>query len=464
MRDMGAVDRPLSVSALSQRIAAALGDLGPVLVQGELSLAKVHTSGHFYATLKDGESLISVVMWRSTVVRNGPLPTEGQLVVVKGTVTTYAPRGQYQLTATRITAVGAGDLAARFEQLKARLLAEGLFAEERKRQLPLLPRAVGLATAPNSAALADLLHSLRERFPRMRVVHAHCQVQGAGAAASIVAALRRLDAHPEVEVIICGRGGGSLEDLWAFNEEAVVRAIASCSTPVISAVGHETDTTLADFAADVRAKTPTAAAEMAVPVEAEMRQQLADWAARADQAIDGLLEDARNQMAAYAAHRALTGPGYQIELRRQRLDELAGQLDDAVNRWHEAARGRLRMTEASLRALHPGRLFAAWRERLEIDSKRLNRAGAVMQQRAENHLSSMAGRLDALSPLAVIARGYAVVRDDHGRVVRHLADTRPGAHIVARVIDGWIAATVDGHKPQKLNEPSDVYDVGKESP
>jgi len=191
---------------------------------------------------------------------------------------------------------------------------------------------------------------------------------------------------------------------------------------------------------------------------------LAEWAARADQAIDGLLEDARNQVEAYAAHRALTGPGYQIELRRQRLDELAGQLDEVVNRLDDTARARLRTTAASLRALHPGRLAAAMRERLDIDRKRVHRAGLVMQRRAEERLSALAGRLDALSPLAVIARGYSVVRDHHGRVVQRLADTQPGAQIVARVIDGWIEATVDGHKPQKLNEPSDIYDAGKDEP
>jgi exodeoxyribonuclease VII large subunit len=293
------------------------------------------------------------------------------------------------------------------------------------------------------------------------VVHAHCVVQGSGAVASIISAIRRLEAHPEVEVIICGRGGGSLEDLWAFNEEAVVRAIAACAKPVISAVGHETDTTLADLAADVRAKTPTAAGELVVPVESELREQLVDWADRADQAMDALLEDARNQLAAYGAHRALTGPGYQIELRRQRLDELAGQLDEALNRLDEEARSRLRTAEASLRALHPGRLAAAFAERLALDGKRLDRAGTVLQRSAEDRIAALAGRLEALSPLAVIARGYSVVRDDQGRLVRRLADAPTGSHIAARLADGWLQATVDGQKPQKLNEPADVYDADR---
>ena len=222
-----AAERPLTVAALTQRIGDALGDFGTVAVQGELSQAKVAPSGHFYATLKDSEALIGLVMWRSTAVRQGPLPKEGTQVVVRGNLSVYGPRGQYQLTATRIEAVGAGDLAGRLAAVKAKLLAEGLFDEERKRPLPFLPRAVGLATAGGSAALADLVHSIRTRFPHMPIVHAPCLVQGQQAVPSIIAALARLGRQPEVDVIICGRGGGSLEDLWAFNEEAVVRAIAT---------------------------------------------------------------------------------------------------------------------------------------------------------------------------------------------------------------------------------------------
>jgi len=206
-------ERPLSVSALTRRITLTLEDFGPLLVQGELSQVKVAPSGHLYATLKDQEAVISLVMWRSAVVRQSALPKEGEQVVVRGSLSVYGPRGQYQLTATRISPVGIGDLAARFAALKVKLEAEGLFAEERKRPLPLLPRAVGLATASGSAALADLLHSLRTRFPAMPIVVAPCIVQGAQAVPTIVAALRRLDAHPEVDVIIVGRSGSSIEDL-----------------------------------------------------------------------------------------------------------------------------------------------------------------------------------------------------------------------------------------------------------
>lgn len=453
----GNTPRPLTVSALTQRIAGALGDFGAVTVQGELSLAKVAPSGHFYATLKDSEAIISLVMWRSTVVRAGPLPKEGAQVVVRGTLAVYGPRGQYQLTATRIEAIGAGDLAARFAVLKAKLLAEGLFEEERKRPLPFLPRAVGLATASGSAALADLLHSIRERFPRMPVVHAPCLVQGASAVASIVAALRRLDRHPDVDVIICGRGGGSLEDLWAFNEEAVVRAIAACSKPVISAVGHETDTTLADFVADVRAKTPTSAGELVVPIAAELELYMAEKRLDLERLIDGLVHERRQWLASYIRHRALAGPRFQVDLKRQRLDELSQRL-------HEASAATLvdRRAQLALRAAHmpaPLHRLERARERLTVSGQALVRVAEDRRSRLQERLARAAGHLDALSPLGIMARGFSVLRTPEGRLIRELGDAPVGSQLQARASDGWLQATVTGAIRQKLNEPEAEYRV-----
>jgi exodeoxyribonuclease VII large subunit len=450
-----AAERPLTVAALTQRIGDALGDFGTVAVQGELSQAKVAPSGHFYATLKDSEALIGLVMWRSTAVRQGPLPKEGTQVVVRGNLSVYGPRGQYQLTATRIEAVGAGDLAARLAAVKAKLLAEGLFDEERKRPLPFLPRAVGLATAGGSAALADLVHSIRTRFPHMPIVHAPCLVQGQQAVPSIIAALARLGRQPEVDVIICGRGGGSLEDLWAFNDEAVVRAIAAAPVPVISAVGHETDTTLADFVADVRAKTPTAAGELVVPIEADLREQLDEQRLELDRGIDDLLAGARERLAALVQHRALAGPRFQVDLRRQRLDELTARLSDGAAGRLTVARNRLALLRSRLPT--PALRLERARERLAHGAQTLVRISDERLARLRERLAAGAAHLDALSPLAVIARGYSVVRTADGRLIRVLADAPPGTALQARLTDGWLDATVSGSRAQRLNEPESDY-------
>ena len=450
MRD---AETPWTVGALTQAIAGTLEEFGTLTVRGELSQVKVYPSGHLYATLKDAEAILSVVMWRSQVVRGGALPKEGAQVLVRGNLSVYGPRGQYQLQATRITPLGAGDLHARFLELKSRLEAEGLFAGERKRALPFLPRAVGLATAAGSAALADMLHSIRARFPRMPIVHAPCLVQGAGAAASIQAALERLGTHPDVDVIICGRGGGSLEDLWAFNEEAVVRALAACPVPVVSAVGHETDTTLADLAADVRAKTPTAAGEMVVPVEAELLDALVARRRRLDQEISEALRAAGHRLQALATHRALSTPRHLVAMRVQRLDELQHRL-------HEAGRERLRGESQRcdefalrLRIHQPRSLIGAHRERLAVQERALGQGIAARVQGGATRLAALAGHLQALSPLGVVARGYALVTTGEGALVRSIAQVAPGAGITARVGDGVIEAAVTGTRPAPAPGP-----------
>lgn len=452
--------RPLTVSALTRRISLALEDFGPLTVQGELSLVKVAPSGHLYATLKDHEAVIALVMWRSQVVRNGPLPREGDQVVVRGSLSVYGPRGQYQLTATRITPQGQGDLAARFEALKRTLAAEGLFDAERKIALPYLPRGVGLATAAGSAALADLLHSIRARFPRMPVVHAPCLVQGAAAPGQIVAAIRALDRHDGVDVIIAGRGGGSLEDLWAFNDERVVRAIAACEKPIVSAVGHETDTTLADLAADVRAKTPTAAGELIVPVEADLREQLDAWRRDLDTAADRLLVDARARLAALASHRALAGPGHQVALRRQRLDELAAGLEGSIDTRLELQHAALALVRSRLAAVAPEALLRNASERLAQQARILDQGMTRSLTQQHERLAAAAAHLDALSPLAVLGRGYSVLRDANQRLVRHLDQAPPGSTLEARTLDGWLTATVISARRQRLNEAAEnAYDA-----
>jgi exodeoxyribonuclease VII large subunit len=443
-------ERPLTVSALSRRITLTLEDLGPLVVHGELSQVKIHPSGHLYATLRDREAVVSLVMWRSQLVRNGPLPQEGEQVAVRGSLTVYAPRGQYQLQATKIAPIGAGDLNARFEALKAKLDAEGLFAEDQKRPLPFLPRAVGLATAAGSAALADLLHSLRERFPTMAVVLAPCQVQGAGAPASIVAAIQALSAHADVDVIVVGRGGGSKEDLAAFNDEGVVRAIAACPVPVVSAVGHETDTSLADLVADVRAKTPTAAGEMVVPPLAELRAHLQAGRSDLDRAMDGLVDEAAARLRALAMHRALSHPRHRVEILQRRADEYGAALDQAMTAVADNAAARLDRLSARLHARAPLLALAASEARCDAGAQRLRVAMERRIDEAGARLATGAGRLHALSPLAVVARGYSVLRTARGDLIRSLAQSPPGTAISARVSDGWLHATVNTTESAQL--------------
>jgi len=450
-------DRPLTVGRLTRRISDQLADFGPLLVQGELSQVKVSAAGHCYMTLKDPDAVLSVVMWRGVLAGQGRVPEEGTKVVVRGSLSVYGPRGQYQLQATRITAQGAGDLAARFEALKQALQREGLFDDERKQALPLLPAGLGIATAAGSAALADLLHGVAERFPSMPVYHAPCRVQGDGAAATIVAALHRLDRHPGVGVIVVGRGGGSLEDLWPFNEEAVVRAIVACRTPVVSAVGHESDTSLADLAADRRTKTPTAAIEACLPEEAALWEDLSESAGILHEAIARRLADERRRLAALATHRALSGPAFQLKLRRQRLDALATSLVERAGARVAAARSRLEDGTRHLRILDPRIRVQGLRQRLGHDARALRRAGDNRLRRVEDRFARLTATLDAYSPLGVIARGYSVVRTAEGQVVRKLAQAPRGTAIRARLEDGWLDAEVTGGEQRRLREASDLY-------
>lgn len=446
----------VTVSALTQAITHRLEDFGTISVRGEISQARVVASGHYYGTLKDQGAIISLVCWRSTAARLGNrLPKDGDDVVVRGTLSVYGPRGQYQLVASGFRPVGAGDLAARLEALKQQLAAQGLFDEERKRALPFLPHGVGVATASGSAAEADILHSIGSRFPDMLVTVEPCLVQGRGAAESIAAALQRLDADPDVAVIIVGRGGGSLEDLWAFNEEVVVRAIAACTKPVISAVGHETDFTLADLVADCRAKTPTAAGELVVPVAEDLYAEISDLNERLTTAMDDLLNAARLRLKALAQHRALVTPRHQWAVRAQRLDELSASLSAILPRRLREAEQRWQQQRHGLRSLAPN--ISHLQDQLPLAAKRLQRLMNNSLRHTDQRFGALVGRLDALSPLAVIARGYSVISDEQGQVVKSVEHATPGSRIQARLGDGLLQATVTGSQLRRLNEASDIY-------
>lgn len=377
--------------------------LAGVAVLGEISNFKHHSSGHMYFTLKDEHSRLRCVMFRRENMRLRFRPADGQAVIAKGDVSVYEAAGDYQLYVREMVPAGHGELALAFEQLKQKLAAEGLFDEERKRPLPVLPRRIGVVTSPEGAALRDIISVTRRRFPNMPILLAPAVVQGEEGPDSVMRAIRLMNEHGGVDVLIVGRGGGSLEDLWTFNDERVARAIAASRIPVISAVGHETDFTIADFVADKRAPTPSAAAEMAVP---DKRALLAH--------IQGQYE----------------------------------RLQSGVRRRIEQGRARLRLLESRPVLARPGELLLEYRQRVDDAEERAGRAARDMLDQRERALAAAAGKLDALSPVATLARGYAVARRaDTGQVVRRGGQVAAGDELLIRVVDAELTASVKAVAP-----------------
>ncbi|HMO77311.1 MAG TPA: exodeoxyribonuclease VII large subunit [Sphingopyxis sp.] len=426
----------LSVSQLSAAIKRTVEDgFSRVRVRGELSGAKRAASGHFYAGLKDENALIDMVMWKGQAARLAFRPEDGIEVIATGRLTTYPGRSKYQLVVDRLEVAGEGALMLLFEKLKARLGAEGLFDRERKQRLPYLPRTIGVVTSPTGAVIRDILHRLADRCPTHVVVWP-VLVQGEGAAAQVANAVRGFDALapggpvPRPDLVIVARGGGSIEDLWAFNEEVVVRAIADCRIPTISAVGHETDVTLADHAADMRAPTPTAAAEMAVPVRAELMAQLAAWNGRMIGAANRQQGLAGERLAALARHlprrEALYAP------QRQRLDDAGERLDRAQRQRLAATAERLAGRAGALR---PALLARAW----DRDRAKLEGLGRL---------------LSSLDPRALLSKGYAMVRDAGGAMVTTAAAARGAGHLRLQFADSEVPVVVkEGAAPKPARKP-----------
>jgi exodeoxyribonuclease VII large subunit len=430
-----AAPRVLSVTQLALLVRDALdADVGLVWVGGEISNCRRQASGHVYFTLKDDRSQIGAVMFRSAAQTLAFRLADGMQVVARARVGFYPARGAIQLYVESLEPRGLGALQLAFEQLKTRLGAEGLFAAERKRPLPRWPRAVGVVTALTGAAIHDMRTQLRRRWPLARVVVRPVRVQGAGAGAEVAAGIADLNAVGGVDVLIVGRGGGSLEDLWAFNEEVVARAIAGSKVPVVSAVGHEVDFTIADFVADARAPTPTAAAALVVPDRAE----IAAGVLRADAALRGAL--ARRVAAARerlrALERGLGEPRRRVTDAALRVDDLALRARRALARRVAWERREVTTLASRLDRSGPGPALRRANERLATVGDRLRFALGVHVRHARSALLGLAGRLDTLSPLACLARGYAIVRrgDARGPVVSDAAALMPG-DAVALVFD-----------------------------
>jgi len=396
------VNQAVSVTELTRAIKTVLEeDFEMVLVEGEVSQIKRHSSGHLYFSLKDEGAVVSCCMWKQQVARMPEIPREGDLVVASGRISLYEPRGAYQLVCNHLKPAGQGDLAARFEELKKKLADEGLFDPSTKREIPPWPFRIAVVTSPTGAVFQDIRHVLSRRSPHVELVLVPAAVQGAECVPSVVRALSRIASLEGTadapDVVIVARGGGSIEDLWGFNEEAVVRAVAACPFPIISAVGHETDTTLCDYAADLRAPTPSAAAELAGPERLALLAELQDMLERSGDALLALVARRRDRLELLASRPVLKRPETALERATLSLDLLADRLERARSN---------RLERASLR------------------------------------LAALSGKLDALSPLRVLSRGFAAVQTPQGKVVTQAAALKTGDAIEVLFSDGKVSAEV----------------------
>ncbi len=486
-----------TVSEISGAVKRTLeGNFGRVRVRGEITELKRYPSGHIYFSLKDEGAKLAGVVWKTAVPRLGMAPENGVEIIATGRISAYGERSSYQLIVERMEYAGAGALLARIEMLRVRLAAEGLFDADRKRALPVLPRVIGVVSSERGAVIQDIRTTIARRFPRTLLLWS-VPVQGEGAAARIAAAIGGFDALsaggpvPRPDVLIVARGGGSLEDLMAFNEEIVIRAAAACRIPLISAVGHETDTTLIDFVSDRRAPTPTAAAELAVPARADLVADLEHKAARLVGGLNRVAQDRRLRLS--RAERGLPDLPALLGTARQRLDDRAERLVLALPNLVHKRRTALAAAEQGLPDL-PG-MVLAWRERVQDRDIRLilalpnlvatrrstldlcghklvaclrhavagvhNRAnrtlgrlsdaplrGALRESRAR--LDGTGARLESVSPLAVLQRGYALVSDPAGHPLTSAGAIKPGARLKLRFADGEVRATADGGRKADL--------------
>ena len=466
--------RALTVSALTAALRSLVeAEIGVVWVEGEVSNLRRQASGHVYFTLKDEGAQIACVMFRMAALSGGGrILADGARIQLQGELSVYEARGQLQLIVRLVQPRGLGALQARFEALKAKLAAEGLFDPARKVPLPALPTRVGLVTSPTGAALQDMLQVFERRAPYVRLLLHPVRVQGEGAAAEIARAIQDFDRwaqagppRPQVDVVIVARGGGSLEDLWEFNEEVVARAVAACRIPIVSAVGHEIDFTICDFAADVRAPTPSAAAEQVAPEAGGLRQRLTERRERLQRRLRSWVEEARARLEFLRRGELARAPRRRLSEERQRLDALEERLQRAVRLAVEARRaalaartalfqpqtlraavGQARVTLAGSRQ----RLESALRRRLEAERARLSRVESLLR---------------VLGPQATLERGYSITLDAAGRPLTSVAQAPPGTRLRTRLADGEVASEViDGSGPIPAAAPDSPGPIAPETP
>ncbi|HYP27883.1 MAG TPA: exodeoxyribonuclease VII large subunit [Blastocatellia bacterium] len=431
--------RALSVSELTAQVKILVErQFQEVWVEGEVSNFRRHSSGHWYFTLKDEGAMLRCASFRMQNRLIRFTPEDGLTVRAHGRISLYEARGEYQLLVEYLEPVGVGALQVAFEQMKSRLASEGLFDLERKRALPLLPRCIGVVTSPTGAAIRDILRVIKRRNEGVSVKIAPARVQGEGAGSEIAGAIALLNRCEEVDVIIVGRGGGSTEDLWAFNEEAVARAIFESRAPVVSAVGHETDFTIADFVADLRASTPSAAAEIVSIARDEIQAQLRGLNEAMEGAVRYRLLQLQSDLSEVSSSRAFNEVPARIQAGSQRLDSAIYSLENAFRRAVKLKRARHEKVALRLRDSDVRRGLIERRGALALLSERLKSAGRARVESGGEKLSVQAVRLDALSPLAVLGRGYAIAFDSEGRIVKRAADVSRGSRLRVRLGEGEV--------------------------
>ena len=438
--------RVFSVSEITRTVRAVLEDeIGTVWVEGEVSNYRKQASGHQYFTLKDAQAQLACVWFARGGSRLKQVAlTDGMQVQVRGALTVYEARGQYQLNVQLVQAGGAGLLQAKFEALKRKLEAEGLFAAERKRELPGFPAVVGIVTSPTGAALRDMLHVLARRAPWLRVIVSPARVRGEGAAAEIaagIAALNELAAPPDV--IVIARGGGSVEDLWAFNEEVVARAIVASAIPVVSAVGHEIDFTIADFAADLRAPTPSAAAELIAPDAAELTRELGQWAGQLRRQMSAALGAQRVRLDFLARSTFFREPEQRLAAAQQRTDLAEEALRRAMREHLVARRQDVGALLAALRQYRPDQLLALRRQYYDALRAKFQARFDEARKEPKARFTRLAAMLRLLAPTATLARGYSITTTTDGSTIRSITDVQRGTQIVTRLADGEVKSRVE---------------------
>lgn len=445
----------LTVSQLTRMVKSLLEkQVGRIWVSGEISNWSRAASGHAYFTIKDQGSQLDAVIFKGRLGRLNIDPENGLEILACGDITVYEQRGRYQMIVTDMHLKGMGALQLAYEKLKRKLQEEGLFDEKLKKPLPLLPRRIGIVTSPTGAAIRDILQVIRRRFSNVHILIYPARVQGTGAAEEIAAGIRVLDTM-DVDVMIVGRGGGSLEDLWAFNEEVVVRAIHRAKTPIISAVGHEVDMTLSDFAADMRAPTPSAAAELVVQEQEALSDHLEQKRNRLQRAMTRLVEQARSRLDRSGQHYFMENPEILLRESRQFLDELQENLQRQVESRIQEAVYRLEKNARALTYLSPQRRIQQQRQGMATLVERLRRTGGTLMIPYRNRMAPLLAQLNSMSPLAVLSRGYALIwKYPEDALIRQAEDLEVDDEITARFASGQIKARVTERIIKKEDETS----------